>query len=197
MSMMRRSGLERNTAETRVKLELDLDGEGRCEVSTGIGFFDHMLELMAYHAGVDLRLEARGDLEVDQHHTVEDVGLCLGKCFREALGEKEGIERYGWALLPMDEALCRVSLDLSGRPHLSYQLELPARLVSDFDPTCLREFLQAFVNEAGITLHVKGLAGDNPHHVMEAAFKGIGRALGAAIRHAPGGRGVPSSKGTL
>ncbi len=195
--VMRKSSLERNTSETRVKLELDLDGEGRCEVSTGIGFFDHMLELLSYHAGMDLSLEASGDLEVDQHHTVEDVGLCLGKCLKEALGDKAGIERYGWALLPMDEALCMVSLDLSGRPHLSYRLELPARLVSDFDPTCLREFLQALVNEGGITLHLEGLAGENPHHVMEAAFKGIGRALGAAMRPAAGRRGIPSSKGTL
>ncbi len=189
--------MERKTAETRVKLDLDLDGEGRCKVSTGIGFFDHMLELLAYHACMDLNLEAAGDLEVDQHHTVEDVGLCLGRALKEALGAKEGVERYGWALLPMDEALCRVSVDLSGRPHLSYQLELPARLVSDFDPTCLREFLQAFVNEAGITLHVKGLEGGNPHHVIEAAFKGIGRALGAAVSPAKRHRGAPSSKGCL
>ena len=180
-----------------VKLELDLDGEGRCEVSTSIGFFDHMLELLAFHACMDLIIEAEGDLEVDQHHTVEDVGLSLGRALREALGDKKGIERYGWALLPMDEALCRVSIDLSGRPHLSCQLDLPARLVSDFDPTCLREFLQAFVNEAGMTLHLKGLAGENPHHVMEAAFKGIGRALGAAARPAAVRRGLPSSKGTL
>ncbi len=194
---MRKASLERNTAETRVKLDLFLDGDGRCEVSTGIGFFDHMLELLAYHACMDLSLEAKGDLEVDQHHTVEDVGLCLGRALKEALGGKEGIERYGWALLPMDEALCMVALDLSGRPHLSYELELPSRLVSDFDPTCLREFLQAMVNEAGITLHVKGLAGANPHHVMEAAFKGIGRALGTAASHASRRRGAPSSKGTL
>jgi len=128
---------------------------------------------------------------------VEDVGLCLGKALREALGEKKGIERYGWSLLPMDESLCLVALDLSGRPHLSYRLDLPARLVTDFDPTCLREFLQALVNEAGITLHVKGLAGENPHHVMEAAFKGIGRALGAAMSPAARRHGTPSTKGTL
>jgi imidazoleglycerol-phosphate dehydratase len=191
------SRVERKTGETEVSVKLNLDGGGEVTVSTGIGFFDHMLTLFAYHAGFDLSLQARGDLHVDQHHTVEDVGLCLGKCIREALGEKTGIRRYGWSLLPMDEALCLVALDLSGRPYLSYGVELPVKLVSDFDPTCVREFLQALVNQGGFTLHVRGMAGENPHHILEAVFKGLGRALREAIRREDGEGEVPSTKGVL
>jgi len=189
--------LERKTRETEIRLELSLDGTGEVEVSTGIGFFDHMLTLLAHHASFDLKLEARGDLEVDQHHTVEDVGLCLGKALGEALGDKRGIQRYGWAVLPMDEALCLIALDLSGRPHLSYDVELPVQLIADFDPTCVREFLQAVTNEGGITLHVRSLGGENPHHVLEAVFKGLGRALRAAVSLNPATRDIPSTKGTL
>lgn len=178
-------------------MSLSLDGAGDIEVSTGIGFFDHMLELLAHHASFDVDLEARGDLEVDQHHTVEDVGLCWGKAINRSLGDKKGIQRYGWALLPMDESLCMVSLDLSGRPYLAYEVELPVRLISDFDPTCVKEFLQALANEGGITLHVKSLCGENPHHILEAVFKGLGRALRMAVSLDPNAGEVPSTKGTL
>ncbi len=194
---MRNARVERKTAETDIELDIDLDGSGEVEVNTGIGFFDHMLTLMSGHASFDLSLQAKGDLEVDQHHTVEDVGLCLGKALKEALGEKLGVARYGWALLPMDEALCMVAVDLSGRPYLSYEVELPVRLISDFDPTCVKEFLQAMVNEGGLTLHVKSVAGENPHHVLEAVFKGLGRAFRAAVAYDHRERGVPSTKGTL
>jgi imidazoleglycerol-phosphate dehydratase len=194
---MRKARVQRKTAETDILLELDLDGEGDIEVSTGIGFFDHMLVLLSGHAGFDLKLQARGDLEVDQHHTVEDVGLCMGKGLKEALGDKRGIRRYGWALLPMDEALCLAALDLSGRPYLSYDVELPVQLISDFDPTCVKEFLQALVNECGLTLHLRGMSGENPHHVLEAVFKGLGRSLRTAVAYDRTERGVPSTKGTL
>jgi len=194
---MRKSQLRRKTSETEIVLEIDLDGKGEADVSTGIGFFDHMLVLLSHHAACDLKLKAEGDLEVDQHHTVEDVGLCLGKALSEALGDKKGITRYGWALLPMDEALCLVVLDLSGRPYLSYEVDLPVQLLADFDPTCVKEFLQALVNAGGLTLHVKSLHGDNPHHVLEAVFKGLGRALRAAILHDASFRDIPSTKGTL
>ncbi|WP_287152852.1 imidazoleglycerol-phosphate dehydratase HisB [Candidatus Solincola tengchongensis] len=192
----RSSVVERITGETRVSVNLRLDGTGEVDVSTGIAFFDHMLTLFAFHAGFDLRLQARGDLEVDQHHTVEDVGLCLGSAIREALGDKRGIRRYGWALLPMDEALCLTALDISGRPHLSYGVDLPVQLISDFDPTCVREFLQALVNQGGFTLHVRGMAGENPHHILEAVFKGLGRALREAVLR-DAGMEVPSTKGSL
>ncbi len=192
----RGSKVERKTGETEVEVELRLDGKGEVSVSTGIGFFDHMLTLFAYHAGFDLTLRARGDLEVDQHHTVEDVGLCLGAAISQALGDKAGIRRYGWALLPMDEALCLAALDISGRPHLSYGVELPVKLISDFDPTCVREFLQALVNQGGFTLHVRGMAGENPHHILEAVFKGLGRAFREAVSRDTGG-GIPSTKGVL
>lgn len=189
--------MERKTKETEILLVLDLDGNGEIEITSGIGFFDHMLTLLSNHAGFDLKLEAKGDLEVDQHHTVEDIGLCLGKALREALGDKRGITRYGWTLLPMDEALCMIALDLSGRPHLSYDVELPVQLLSDFDPTCVREFLQAMANEGGLTMHVKSMSGENPHHVLEAVFKGLGRALRTAVCRDPAERDVPSTKGTL
>ncbi len=193
----RRANVERKTKETEVRVALDLDGAGEVEVSTGIGFFDHMLHLFAYHAGFDLSLQAHGDLDVDQHHTVEDVGLCLGTAIAEALGGKEGVKRYGWSLLPMDEALCMVALDLSGRPHLTYEVSLPVEPVSGFDPICLKEFLQALTNRASITLHVRGISGENPHHILEAVFKGMGRAFREAASREPGREGAPSTKGSL
>lgn len=195
--MERRKSLERKTSETDVRVTVDLDGRGEVKVKTGIGFFDHMLSLLAYHAGFDLHLEARGDLEVDQHHTVEDVGLCVGTVIRDALGEKAGLRRYGWSLLPMDEALCLVALDLSGRPYLSFQVDLPYEPVSDFDPSCVKEFFQAMVNQGGITLHVRSLGGENPHHILEAVFKGVGRALREAVRCDDREGSVPSTKGIL
>jgi len=194
---MRESNVQRKTKETDIRLRINLDGGGNVEVSTGIGFFNHMLTLLSAHAGFNLDLRAEGDLEVDQHHTVEDIGLCLGRGLAEALGDKRGITRYGWSLLPMDEALCMVALDLSGRPFLAYDVELPVKLISDFDPTCVKEFLQALVNEGGFTLHVKGLSGDNPHHVLEAVFKGLGRALRMAVSRDQAEQDVPSTKGTL
>jgi imidazoleglycerol-phosphate dehydratase len=193
----RKAARRRKTRETEINVALDLDGKGATRVSTGIAFFDHMLTLLAYHAGFDLALEAAGDLEVDQHHTVEDVGLCLGSAIGEALGDKAGIRRYGWSLLPMDEALCMVALDLSGRPHLTYEVSLPVELISDFDPTTVREFLQALSNQAGLTLHVRGISGDNPHHILEAVFKGLGRAFREAVSLEPGRGEVPSTKGSL
>lgn len=194
---MRKATIERKTDETEIRLALELDGGGGVDISTGIGFFDHMLTLLAYHAGFDLKLEARGDLEVDQHHTVEDIGICLGRALGEALGDKIGVQRYGWAILPMDEALSMVALDLSGRPFLLYQVEMPISLISDFDPTCVKEFLQALTNEGGITLHVKTLSGENPHHILESAFKGLGRALRAAVECHPTSQEIPSTKGSL
>jgi len=194
---MRKKRLQRKTKETEISLEIDLDGAGEVEVSTSIGFFDHMLTLLAYHALFDLRLEASGDLDVDQHHTVEDVGLCLGRAIREALGDKKGINRYGWNILPMDEALCMLALDISGRPHLTYDVQLPMKMVSGFDPACVKEFLQALVNEGGFTLHVRSLGGENPHHVLEAVYKSLGRALREAVRIDSGERDIPSSKGIL
>jgi imidazoleglycerol-phosphate dehydratase len=194
---MRTSNISRKTKETEIQLDLCLDGGGDVRVSTGIGFFDHMLTLFAYHASFDMTIEASGDLDVDQHHTVEDIGLCLGQALKDALGDKKGINRYGWSLLPMDEALSLIALDLSGRPFLNYQVELPVQLISDFDPTCVKEFLQAVSNQAGVTLHVRKLDGDNPHHILEAVFKGLGRALRIAVSQDESVGGIPSTKGTL
>ncbi len=195
--MARSARVERDTSETSITLDLNLDGSGYSDISTGIGFLDHMLTLLARHALVDLELAASGDLEVDQHHTVEDIGLTLGRALREAVGDKAGISRYGWCLLPMDEALCLVALDLSGRPHLSYRAEIPGQLISDYDPSTLEEFLRALVNEGGITLHLQVLAGENPHHVIESIFKGLGRALRMALETDPRSGAIPSTKGTL
>lgn len=191
----RSAKIERKTSETSVVLELDLDGNGRVEVNTGIGFFDHMLSLLAFHAGFDMRLVASGDLEVDQHHTVEDVGLALGNAINSALGDKKGVKRYGWAILPMDEALCMVALDLSGRPYLALHTPELGSEVAGYDTDTLREFLRALVNEGKFTLHVRVLSGDNPHHLLESVFKGIGRALREAVSRE--GTDIPSSKGSL
>lgn len=191
----RRVKLERKTSETVVVLELDLDGSGKVEVRTGIGFFDHMLTLLSFHAGFDLYLEASGDLEVDQHHTVEDVGLALGSAIHSALGDRRGIRRYGWALLPMDEALSMVALDLSGRPYLALHLPELGNPVAGYDTETLGEFLRALANEGRFTLHVRALQGENPHHLLESVFKGLGRALREAVKRE--GEGIPSSKGKL
>lgn len=194
---MRRAAVKRKTGETRVELELELDERGDSRISTGIPFFDHMLRLMLFHAGMRMRLEAEGDLDVDQHHTVEDVGLCLGEALREALGDRGGVRRYGWTMVPMDESLARVALDLSGRPHLSWRVDLPVELLSGFDPLLAREFFQALVNRSGITLHAKLLECGNPHHGMEAVFKAVGLALGEAVALNPWSDAIPSSKGKL
>ncbi|MCL2000231.1 MAG: imidazoleglycerol-phosphate dehydratase HisB [Planctomycetes bacterium] len=193
----RKASIERKTSETRISLTLDLDGSGRYRVTTGSEFFDHMLALLARHALFDLEVEAQGDLGVDAHHTVEDVGICLGKALAEALGDKVGLTRYGQALLPMDESLARVALDLSGRPHLAWRAAMPTEKCGDFD-TCLgKEFFRAFSANAGVNLHVDLLAGEDSHHAIEAIFKGLGRALRLAVAIDPREKGVPSSKGVL
>lgn len=189
--------VERATKETEIRVSLDLDGTGRCEVSTGVGFFDHMLTHVAVHGLMDLAVAARGDLDVDGHHTVEDVGIALGQALRDALGDRAGIARYGDATVPMDEALAQVVLDLSGRPHLSYEDGLPPVQVGGFDAELSREFFEAFARTAGATAHVRVLAGRNAHHVLEAVFKAFGRALSAATRVDPRRTGIPSTKGSL
>lgn len=189
---------ERETRETRIRLTLDLDGEGRAEVKTGIGFFDHMLTAFARHGLFDLSVCVDGDLEVDGHHTVEDTGLVLGAAVREALGDKAGIERFGHAYVPMDESLVLAAVDLSGRPFLAFEgfcFDVPA--VGSFDTPLTQEFFRAFVNECGCNLHLRALACGNAHHVIEAAFKATGRALRAAVAKDPRIKGIPSTKGTL
>jgi imidazoleglycerol-phosphate dehydratase len=188
---------ERRTKETDIRLALDLDGEGKVDVSTGVGFFDHMLTLLGRHGLFDLTIEAAGDIEVDAHHTVEDVGLLLGEAFAEALGEKTGIARYGAATIPMDEARVSAALDLSGRPFLACAIEPGAEKVGGFDTALAQEFFQAFANRGGVTLHITQERGGNAHHVLEAAFKAVARALRGAVRIDAAERGVPSSKGVL
>ncbi len=193
----RTASIERRTGETKISLTLNLDGSGQYQVNTGAEFFDHMLALLARHALFDLELEAVGDLGVDAHHTVEDVGICLGKALAEAVGDKKGIVRYGHALLPMDESLARVVLDLSGRANLEWRAPMPAEKCGDFD-TCLgKEFFRAFAANAGLTMHVDLLASGDPHHALEAIFKGFGRAIRMAVAFDPREKGVPSSKGVL
>ena len=194
---MRRATISRETSETRVEVTLDLDGAGRAEVATGVGFLDHMLEQIARHAMVDLALSAEGDLHIDDHHTVEDAGIALGQALREALGDKRGIRRYGDCLLPMDDALVRAALDLSGRPWLAWDVPMPAAKVGTFDTELAREFFQALSTHGGITLHVDGLRGVNAHHVVEAAFKAVARALRVALEPDLRREGVPSTKGSL
>lgn len=195
--MNRTGAIDRQTAETTISLSLNLDGTGKADVATGVGFFDHMLVLLAKHALFDLKVAATGDVHVDAHHTVEDVGICLGQALAQALGDKRGIARYGFFLLPMDEALARVALDLSGRSHVEFRASLPAERCGEFDTGLGREFFRAFCANGGITLHVDLLAGSDAHHCLEAIFKGAGRALRAAVAADGRERGVPSSKGVL
>jgi len=180
-----------------VALSLVLDGEGRVSLAAGVAFFEHMLTLFAQHGFFNLELEAEGDLPVDAHHLVEDVGLVLGDAFAEALGDKAGIKRYGSVLLPMDEALVQVAVDLSGRPYLGFKLNLPSTRLGNFETELVEEFLRAFVNRAKCTLHVQQLAGSNTHHLIEAVFKGLGRALDEATALEPRLKGIPSTKGIL
>ena len=187
----------RKTKETDIRLELHLDGDGRCTVKTGIPFLDHMLELFSRHGLFDLTVQARGDLEVDYHHTVEDVGLVLGQAMREALADKAGIRRFGEATVPLDEALVQTVVDLSGRPFLAYDVRIKQAKIGSFDVELIHDFLLALVNQAGMNLHVRMLAGRNPHHIVEAAFKGLARALDVATQRDPRVRGVLSTKGTL
>jgi imidazoleglycerol-phosphate dehydratase len=193
----RRAEVHRVTSETDVAVSLALDGTGAAEVSTGIGFLNHMLELFAHHGGFDLVVAASGDLDVDGHHTVEDVGLALGQALNEALGDKRGIRRYGSFLLPMDEALAMVALDLSGRPYFVHDLQLAGVRIGEFDGDLTAHFLRSLSTQAGMTLHVRLLAGSDPHHIVEAVFKGVARALAQACRRHGRGDAVPSTKGTL
>ena len=188
----------RSTAETDIAIDLNLDGTGRNEVSTGLPFFDHMLAQLARHGGWDLTIGARGDLEVDAHHTVEDTGILLGQCFAEALGAKEGVRRFASAAVPLDEALVEVALDLSGRPYLHYELDPPGeKILGDppFDPQLAEEFWRAFATSAAVTLHIVLVRGRNTHHILESSFKSVARSLRDAVRIE--GIGVPSTKGTL
>ena len=193
----RTATVERKTKETSVSLSLNLDGTGSGEVSTGIGFFDHMLELFKKHALVDLTVKAEGDLDVDYHHTVEDVGLVLGQALNKALGERRGIVRYGFASVPMDEALCETSIDLGGRPFLVFQCPMKHLKVRDFEVKLLEEFFRALSVEGRLNVHLRQIYGDEAHHVCEGFFKSFARALRAAVKLDPAERGVPSSKGVL
>ena len=197
MNELRIAKVHRVTRESDVEVEINLDGDGAYEVSTGIAFLDHMLESFAKHGVYDLRVVARGDLEVDTHHTIEDVGITLGQALREALGSAEGIRRYGSLTLPMAEAKVEVALDISSRPHLVYHVELQNNRVGDFDATLAEDFFEAFSQNAGIDLHVDLRDGKNPHHVVEAIFKGVARALRVALDKDPRVKGVPSVKDSL
>jgi imidazoleglycerol-phosphate dehydratase len=193
----RRARVERSTRETQVVLELAIDGAGQSQIATGVPFLDHMLELFSKHGMFDLKVAAKGDLEVDQHHTVEDVGLTLGQAFRDALGRKEGIRRFGDARVPLDEALVSVVVDLSGRPYLVYNLEPGQERVGTFDTGLVHDFMLAMTNELKMNLHIDCVRGRNPHHMIECAFKGLGRALDVATAIDPRVTGVLSTKGVL
>ncbi len=197
MTTPRRSHRIRNTRETQIDLELVLDGSGVSSISTGVGFLDHMLELLAKHALLDLTVKAVGDLHVDDHHTVEDVGIVLGEALNEALGDRRGIRRYGWCLLPMDEAMARVALDLGGRPYLVYEIAHRATHIKDFDLQLLEEFWRAFSTQARMNLHIAQLYGRDIHHAHEAVFKGVAKALDHAKQHDPRVQGLPSSKNLI
>ncbi len=195
---MRKATVKRTTKETDVEVSVDLDGTGRGTIATGVGFLDHMLDLLARHSRIDLAVKAKGDLHIDDHHTTEDVGIALGQAFRQALGDMAGITRYADAHVPMDEALTRVALDISGRPFLVFKAAFSADKIGTFDTELVREWFQAFTVNAGITLHVETLYGTNDHHVSESCFKGLARVLRAAVAIDPRAKGeVPSTKGTL
>jgi imidazoleglycerol-phosphate dehydratase len=195
--MSRTAHINRKTAETDIELKLNLDGKGMAEIVTGVGFFDHMLTLFAKHAAMDLTVKARGDLHVDQHHTVEDVGICLGQAVREALGDKAGIRRYGHFTLPMEETLVTCAFDLSGRSFLVFKAEFPSHRIGDFDSELVAEFWHAFSTNALCNLHIVVHHGRNSHHIAEGIFKATARALREAIESDPRLHGVPSTKGTL
>ncbi len=196
--MTRKATMTRTTNETDIAITLDLDGAGQTDVQTGIGFFDHMLQAFGRHGLFDLAVSAKGDLQVDGHHTVEDAGIVLGQAFAQALGDKRGIRRFGSIALPMDEALVLAAVDISGRGALYWDVEVPYVMVGDFDATLAREFFIAFATNAGITLHVRKLAGDNVHHVLEVCFKAVARALREAVEADPRvGDALPSTKGAL
>ena len=195
---MRTADIQRNTQETRIQLSLCLDGTGKSDIATGVGFLDHMLTLFARHGDFDLTVRCDGDSEVDGHHSVEDIGICLGKAFSQALGDKRGICRYGQFLLPMDETLVLCACDLSGRDYLGWSVDLPAAKVGDFDTELAKEFWLAFVRNCPGSIHIRLLAGENTHHILEAVFKGMGRTLKAAVALDEKQLGeIPSTKGTL
>ena len=193
----RRAEIERKTAETQISIKLNLDGEGTCDIATGIGFLDHMLTLLAKHSFMDLTVKAKGDLEVDSHHTVEDIGIVLGEALREALGDKAGIHRYGNCFIPMDETLAQVCLDFSGRPFLVFGAEIPKIQLGNYDTEMTEEFFRAAAMHCGLTLHIRVLYGSNVHHIIEAIFKAFARAVAEAAAVDPKVKGVMSSKGIL
>lgn len=195
---MRTAEINRKTNETDIKLTLNLDGTGKSEIATGCGFLDHMLTLFARHGGFDLTVSCKGDIYVDYHHTVEDIGIALGDAFKSALGDMRGITRYGSFILPMDESLIMTAVDISGRAHLSYGLTIPAQKVGDFDTELTEEFYLGFVRHGAITLHIKQLSGTNSHHIIEGAFKSVARSLAAAVKIDESRRNeIPSTKGVL
>lgn len=192
---MRKAKVDRKTKETDIKVAINLDGNGKYTIDTSVPFLDHMLSLMCKHGLFDIRLKAKGDIDVDYHHTVEDIGIVLGKAVKQALGNMEGVSRYGQASVPMDEALASVSLDISGRPYLVYKVEFPKKSkIKNFEPDLIEDFLQAFASNSGITLHVESPYGRNTHHIIEAIFKALGRALRKAVFIDPRVKGVPSTK---
>jgi imidazoleglycerol-phosphate dehydratase len=195
---MRTAKIARDTAETKISVEINLDGTGIYDNETGVGFFDHMLDQLSRHALIDMKIRASGDLHIDDHHTVEDVGIALGKALTAAVGDKKGINRYGSCLLPMDDALVRAALDISGRPYLVWNVEMPTAKIGTFDTELVREFFTAFAMQGGLTLHVEALDGFNSHHIAEAAFKSVARALRVALETDPRkADAIPSTKGTL
>ena len=194
---MRSATIDRTTNETNINLILDLDGVGKGIIKTNVPFFDHMVDQLTFHSQIDLELRAQGDVEIDYHHTVEDCGICLGKAFSEAMGDKKGIKRYGFFLLPMDDALIRVALDFSGRSFLSWKVRFPTSSVGDFDLELVREFFNSFSTNSGATIHVEMLDGFNSHHISEAIFKGMGKAIKMAIARNERLNSIPSTKGTL
>jgi imidazoleglycerol-phosphate dehydratase len=195
---MRKAEVVRNTKETQIRVRLDLDGRGTARLATGLPFLEHMLDQVARHGLIDLEIDAKGDLHIDAHHTVEDIGITLGQALAKALGDKAGLRRFGHAYVPLDEALSRVVLDLSGRPGLEYHVEFTRALIGEFDVDLVHEFFQGFVNHAGATLHIDNLRGDNAHHQCETVFKAFARALRTAVEADPRAQGsVPSTKGSL
>lgn len=195
--MQRTATIQRKTGETDIRLTLNLDGQGEADITTGIGFFDHMLHLLAKHSAIDLEVKADGDIEVDGHHTVEDVGICLGMALAEAIGDKRGIRRYGHFVLPMDETLAEAAIDLGGRPYFVFNADFPSQKIGEFDTELVREFWQAFSTNGLCNLHMNARYGDNSHHIAEGLFKATARALRMAVESDPRIAGVPSTKETL
>ena len=195
--MSRSASIERVTNETRIRLELSIDGAGKAKMCTSVPFLDHMLNLFARHGFFDLEVEASGDIDIDFHHTVEDIGIVLGEAFKQAMGDKKGIRRYGHATVPMDETLASVAIDISGRPYLVYHVTLPKVKIGEFDVELAREFFQAFVNHCGLNLHINVMYGENVHHIIEACFKAVARAMDVATQLDPRVEGVMSTKGVL